>query len=115
MMIKTYILAAVAGGVSWNFSEQAANHGLQFDHIRSVSAVPADEVSMIYSGLALGDLNNDGWDDIFAVTGAGAAVSNSNKLYISNQDGTYTEAASSWNLDIFRLPQQRPTHHRLQW
>ena len=97
MVIKAYVIAAISAG-GWNFSDQTASQGLQYTHVRSVAAVPADEVSIIYSGLALGDLNNDGWDDIFAVTGAGSAQSNPNKLYISNQDGTYTESATSWGL-----------------
>lgn len=47
---------------------------------------------MIAGGLA-GDFNNDGFDDILQLGGL-----NPNKLFINNQDGTFTDQAGTWGV-----------------
>jgi hypothetical protein len=89
------------GGGPWTFSQQASAVDLDYDHNFRVD-VWTKEWHVIGGGLAIGDLNNDGWDDIFAVTGHSendmGQNTNPNKLFISDQDGTYTELAGAWGL-----------------
>ncbi len=56
------------------------------------------------TGVTLVDINQDGWLDIYVCySGNGDIESRRNKLYINNQDFTFTERASEYGLDI-------PTH-----
>ena len=94
------IASTAAHPGEWVFVERSAEVGLDFEH----AYVPAMTNGWHWEsgGLAIGDLNGDGWDDIYAVTGepdaARGPVSNANKLFISNQDGTYTDQAAAWGL-----------------
>jgi hypothetical protein len=47
-------------------------------------------------GGAVGDFNNDGWQDFFFMTG-GTGL---DKLFINNQDGTFTDRAVAWGLTV---------------
>jgi hypothetical protein len=83
--------------VSWNFTESSSLVGLDYSHSYDTFL----EVKTIGAGLAIGDLNNDGWDDIFAVTGADEDSEfnpNHNKLFIAQGDGTFLESAIAWGL-----------------
>lgn len=86
-------------GPAWTFTERSAAVGLAYDHWFD-REVYDSEHHEIGGGLAIGDINGDGWDDIFAVTGAPppGPNDNPNKLFMSNQDGTYTESALTWGL-----------------
>jgi hypothetical protein len=51
------------------------------------------------SGVAIADINNDGFQDIYVcVTGKAASEQRRNLLYINNKDNTFTEAAESYGL-----------------
>ena len=51
------------------------------------------------TGVAMNDFNNDGWLDIYvSKSGLAPDVSNSNALYINNQDGTFSERAFEYGL-----------------
>lgn len=50
-------------------------------------------------GICVSDFNNDTYPDIF-IPSMGV---NPNKLYINNQDGTFTDQAAQWNIDTLRL------------
>ncbi len=57
--------------------------------------------SMWSTGVALVDINNDGWLDIYVCNSGHMSDGNRrNKLYINNQNGTFTEAAAKYGLDI---------------
>ena len=43
-------------------------------------------------GVAVGDLNNDGWPDIY-VSNDGMP---SDVLYVNNRDGTFSDKAAAW-------------------
>lgn len=84
-----------------------ANHGpdglylnkgnLQFEDITKKAGV--EGVISWETGVAMSDINNDGWLDIYvSKSGLAPDVSNSNALYINNQDGTFTERAFEYGL-----------------
>ena len=50
-------------------------------------------------GICVSDFNNDTYPDIF-IPSMGV---NPNKLYINNQDGTFTDQAAQWNIATLRL------------
>ncbi|MFT4541582.1 MAG: hypothetical protein ACI841_002101 [Planctomycetota bacterium] len=51
-------------------------------------------ISVMGGGVGIGDFNNDGWEDIYVVTGGAAG----DQLLINNQDGTFTDMAASAGL-----------------
>ena len=102
--MKKYLLSLIItsqAGFAWNFTEKSVDVGLSYNHSYDGSIV-IREPHMIAGGLAIGDINGDGWDDIFAVTGENLdqndVNTNQNKLFISQQDGTYLEQASQFGL-----------------
>jgi hypothetical protein len=94
-------VSGLRAGEAWVFNERSAEVGLAYTHSYEDFQFKGEKHS-IAGGLAIGDLNGDGWDDIFAVTGYsndGGVNTNPNRLFISQGDGSYTESASSWELD----------------
>jgi hypothetical protein len=56
------------------------------------------------TGVAMGDMNQDGWLDIYVnVAGTEALGNLANMLYINNRDGTFTESAAKYGLADTRL------------
>ena len=53
------------------------------------------------SGVLIGDINNDGWDDIYVTRELydDKPALRRNKLYINQQNGTFTEQAEKYGLD----------------
>ncbi len=70
-----------------NFSDQSFGAGI--DHFPFIAG------GMIYAGGAVADFNQDGWPDIFLLGGESGDA-----LYINDQDGTFTDAAASWGVDL---------------
>jgi len=57
--------------------------------------------SMWSTGIVMADINNDGWLDIYVCNSGHMTDGNRrNKLYLNNKDLSFTEAASSYGLDI---------------
>ncbi len=77
---------AWAGGVM-SFSNQSAAAGV------SVSHSPTYGDSFLAGG-AVGDFNDDGFQDIFFPRGGGGP----DRLYINDGDGTFTDEASAWGI-----------------
>ena len=71
----------------------------QFEDITSSSGMKQD--SMWSTGAVMADVSNDGWLDIY-VCNSGHMVNGNrkNKLYINNKNGSFTEEAAKWGLDI---------------
>ena len=57
--------------------------------------------SMWSTGVTMADVNGDGWLDIYVCNSGHMSDGNRrNKLYINNHDGTFTEEAHKYGLDI---------------
>lgn len=52
-------------------------------------------------GGAAGDFNNDGWQDLFVISGG--VGDRPDRLYINDGDGTFTESAEDWGLGTAHL------------
>lgn len=48
------------------------------------------------AGGVVADVNRDGWQDLFVVAGGNGP----DRLYINNQDGTFTNEAAAWGVDL---------------
>lgn len=91
------VLAAIAAahGASaqvLQFSDRTAQAGLTA--VNTVAPPPVSETWLMTGGAAVGDFNNDGWQDVFVLGGPGAP----DKLYINNHDGTFTDQAAAWGV-----------------
>jgi enediyne biosynthesis protein E4 len=59
------------------------------------------------TGVTMADVNGDGWLDIYVCeVGFYKSVNGHNKLYINNQDGTFSEQAEAYGLDFKGFSQQ---------
>jgi hypothetical protein len=71
----------------------------QFEDITDKAGFKQD--SMWSTGVVFVDINNDGWLDIYVCNSGHMSDHNRrNKLYINNHDGTFTESAAKYGLDI---------------
>ncbi len=71
------------------FSDQTVAAGVQTTHTGS---------GLYYgmlAGGAAGDFNNDGYQDLYVISGA----STPDRLYINNGNGTFTDQAAAWGID----------------
>ena len=70
------------------FSDQTSASGV----VASFSSVPHG----FLGGGVVGDFNGDGWQDIFYPAGGNGP----DKLFINDQDGTFTESAAAWGIAL---------------
>jgi len=71
--------------------------GLQFEDITEKASVASPNVWS--SGVSMADINGDGWLDIYVCkSGPLEGDNRNNELFINNQDGSFTEAASAWGV-----------------
>ncbi|MEI7920600.1 MAG: FG-GAP-like repeat-containing protein [Planctomycetota bacterium] len=70
-------------------------HNGDFEDVTSKSGLPIYSTGYSH-GVAIGDINNDGFSDIF-ITRFGSYL-----LYINLGNGTFRNATANWNLDGFR-------------
>ena len=70
-------------------------HNGDFEDVTSKSGLPISSTGYSH-GVAIGDINNDGFSDIF-ITRFGAYL-----LYINSGNGTFRDASVEWKLDGFR-------------
>lgn len=73
------------------FTDVTAQAGLDVQH---TLPSPPPPLSPMCAGAAVADFNNDGWLDIFVLTGGGAP----DQLFINNADGTFTDQAAAWGV-----------------
>ena len=84
-MLVLLLLASI-GASDWQFVDVTRESGINFDHVYSA----ARETAFIAGGVACGDYNNDGFPDLYLVSGAQGR----NALYRNNGDGTFTDVAA---------------------
>ncbi len=95
VLLMTGLLAAVPAATPGQiaFSDQTKASGLLASH-HVASCVPE---GWLTGGMAAGDFNNDGFQDLFFVGGGGSAP---DQLFINNGDGTFTEQAAPWGVAV---------------
>ncbi|MCG8404906.1 MAG: CRTAC1 family protein [Phycisphaerales bacterium] len=76
-----------AGGGTPAFSDQTFGSGV-------IATQNPLGLHSFLAGGAVGDFNNDGWQDIFFAGGGGTA----DKLFINNGNGTFTDQAAAWGV-----------------
>jgi len=72
----------------------------EFDDITEKAGVGGDSRKQSWTtGTVMADVNNDGWLDIYVCQIYGyKGLTGNNKLYINNQNGTFTESAAIYGL-----------------
>lgn len=90
------VFAALSGGVTpgqmLTFTEVSQETGIVMTHM----PYPSTPFLVNASGGAVGDFNNDGWQDLF-ILGGGATP---DRLFINNGDGTFSEQSAGWGVDL---------------
>ena len=71
----------------------------QFEDISKKAGIIEDDIWN--TGVVMADINADGWLDIYVCSSGHMPNGNRlNKLYINNKNGTFTESAKAYGLDI---------------
>jgi hypothetical protein len=83
-------LGSLAGAQVLTFTEVSEETGIVIDQANA----PGMLQSYAIAGGAVGDFNNDGWQDLFVMAGG----LEPDRLYINNADGTFTDLAAAWGV-----------------
>ncbi len=86
--------AHASGAGSVQFVDRSVETGVLFQHSPSYQMIPPAQVYMM-SGAAVGDFNDDGLPDLFALGGGNTP----DRLFINQGDGTFTNEAPAWGVD----------------
>ena len=81
--------------IEFNFTDVTAQAGLNFKY-GFMSGGPESESQRISGGVAAGDYDNDGWVDLYAVSGD----SGSNLLFRNLSNGTFQDVAAFAGVDV---------------
>lgn len=84
-------IAAAAPAGDLTFTDVTDAAGLNVTHGYILNASTGRDMG---SGGAVADFNNDGWQDIFFLSGGHVH----DKLFINNKDGTFTDQAAAWGI-----------------
>lgn len=84
-------VCALASAADLSFTDVTDQAGIAVHHGYLINASTGREMG---SGGAVADFNNDGWQDIFFLSGGHTHDS----LFINNKDGTFTDHAAAWGL-----------------
>ncbi len=91
------ILATTAGAQVLSFSDETAPAGVVADY-ESFAGTLSLPVFMLAGGAA-GDFDRDGDQDLFILSGGHEP----DHLFINNGDGTFTDEAAAWGVDLSHL------------
>lgn len=82
--------------------------GLRFEDISHTAGVEGGTKATDWTtGTTMVDINNDGWLDIYVCQVYGfKGLEGINKLFVNNQDGTFTERAEEFGLNLSTYAQQ---------
>ena len=93
-------MASVSTSAGQSFTEVSAPIGLEALHEPSDAfAIWIVNIIPMIGGGAVGDFNNDGWQDVLFIT-SGAAP---DRLFINDGDGTFTDRAAEWGVADLHL------------
>ncbi len=84
---------STASAQTLSFSERTAEAGLSTSHWQDDLGPP---IAVMSSGGAAADFNNDGYTDLFVLSGSAFA----DRLFINDGDGTFTDRAAEWGVDL---------------
>ncbi|MEM8962875.1 MAG: CRTAC1 family protein [Acidobacteriota bacterium] len=89
-----WLLAVLLTSTAW----AGSNGSFSDQTVTSLVAATysGSNVHGFHGGGVVGDFNNDGWQDIFFAGGGGSG----DKLFINNQDGTFSEEAAAWGIAL---------------
>ncbi len=87
------VAGSAAHGQVLRFVEATDEAGLTTSHWQDGVGPP---IAVMSSGGAAGDFNNDGYQDLFVLSGAGFP----DRLFINNGDGTFTDQAEEWGVAL---------------
>lgn len=76
------------------FSDQTTAAGMSFTHATTNTSFSV--LLYMTPGIGVGDFNRDGFEDLFVSGGQGQ----NSKLFINNADGTFTDQAIAWGIDL---------------
>ena len=97
--VRSVLLAAIIGGGLQSVAAEL-HAELRFEDVSAAAALTAarsplpDGVPAMGGGGAVGDFNNDGWQDLFFLAGGGGP----DALYLNNGDGTFSDHAQEAGL-----------------
>jgi len=96
-LLLTLLTASLPASANPNFSLATSQVGISAESV-TAEGYPQQHHRMT-GGLCVADFNNDTYPDIF-IPSLGISP---NKLYINNQDGTFTDRAPQWGIDSIHL------------
>ncbi len=91
------LLAGSAHAQVLSFSDQTA--ASQIDATYEISTGSISLPQFMFAGGAVGDFDRDGDPDVFILSGGHAP----DRLYINNADGTFTDRAAAWGVDLMHV------------
>ncbi|MCA9285339.1 MAG: CRTAC1 family protein [Phycisphaerales bacterium] len=89
--LAALVAVPALAGVDPIFSNQTSAAGVAVSH-----ATSGFQLTEYAGGGAIGDFNNDGWQDLYFISGGGNG--HADYLFINNGDGTFTDQAAAWGL-----------------
>jgi hypothetical protein len=91
---------ASALGQGVTYTDVAFEAGLRTAHQPSANFLLSGlNLANFTAGGAVADFNNDGWMDIYVISGGGVR----DQLYINNGNGTFTDRASEWGITALHM------------
>lgn len=102
--LQVGLSAAITLTISFLDSSATAQTDIKFTNYTTLAGLddarrdiaPDGLYDIMAAGGVAGDFNNDGYHDLFMLTGGGSP----DRLYINNQDSTFTDHAQSWGIDF---------------
>ena len=79
-----------------NFENESTRAGLSFTHVAPRPENTTGMTPMFSPGVAIGDINRDGYLDVFVNGGKDQNAA----LFINRKDGTFANKTAAWGIDL---------------